>query len=267
MRISTVAAWLFVGVAIFQAEAAVAEDTPKPSAEPVEVFAAASTTNAIREIKDAFTAATGAEVQVSFGSSATLARQIANGADADVFLSADMTWADNLAEKGYVAGKRVLLGNRLVIVVPADSTLKIAEPADLLSPKVSHIALGEPSSVPAGKYAKQAFEKLGLWEQIKLKIAAADDVRNALAYVETGAAEAGVVYATDAAVSKKVKVAVQIPESLTGEIRYPIVLLKHGEQAASAKKFYDFLQSPESAHVFQKYGFSVFEDIAPTNKE
>lgn len=257
--------WCFVLIAI-QFATARAEEPGRESVKTIQVFAAASATNAIQEIERQFTANTGIEVRDSFGSSATLARQIANGADADVFLSADAKWADDLTEKELAVKKQNLLGNRLVIIVPDDSKLKIAKPEDLASATISHIAMGEPESVPAGKYAKQALIKLNLWEKLKPKVASAEDVRNALTYVETGAAEAGIVYATDAAISKNVKVAAEIPEKLTGPIRYPIVLLKHGKDTPAAVSFYKFLQSPKSLKVFQKYGFTTLAETETIDK-
>jgi molybdate transport system substrate-binding protein len=185
-----------------------------------------------------------------------LARQIVNGAEADLFLSADTQWADYVAKKDLVACKCDLLGNRLVIIVPADSQTRVAKPEDLLAAGIEHLALGEPQAVPAGRYAKLALTKLGLWDRLKDKVVSADDVRHALTYVETGSAEAGIVYATDAAISKKVKVAVELPEKLTGPIRYPLVLLKHGEGSAAAQSFYRYLSCVEAGRVFQKYGFT-----------
>lgn len=230
----------------------------------IQVFAAASTTNAIREIRLQFRGTAHIEVRANFGSSAALARQIANGADADVFISADTKWADDLAKRGLVADTQVLLGNRLVLVVPSDSQNAVTKPEDLLANSLQHIAMGDVRSVPAGMYAKKALEKLGIWNRVKSKIATANDVRNALTYVETGAAEAGFVYATDAAISKKVKVVFEVPESLTGPVRYPIVLLKReGGDAAAAKAFYEFLASPKALKVFEKFGFSVLAMDTP----
>ncbi len=223
----------------------------------VLVFAAASTTNALNEIKAQFTKETGIAVETSYASSSTLAQQVVRGAEADLFISADAQWADFLAKENQIARQQDLLGNRLVIVVPSDSKLQIKGPHDLLAAGVKHLALGETQSVPAGIYARQALTKLGLWEQIKGKVVAAEDVRQALTYVESGSAEAGIVYATDAAISKKVKVAAEIPEALTGPVRYPLVLLKHGEPSAAAEKFYRYLTSPAALEVFQKYGFTV----------
>lgn len=234
--------------------------------KPIVVLAAASTTNAIGEIARQFTKETGVEVRTSFGSSAALARQIVNGADADVFVSADIGWVDYLAKEGLVDRHRNLLGNRLVIVVSNDFKLNVSQPEDLLAVEVEHLALADPDSVPAGKYAKEALTKLGLWEQLKPKVASADDVRNALAYVETGAAEAGIVYATDVAISTKIRVAAEIAESLTGPIRYPIVLLKHGKDRSDAESFYRRLQSPESLKVFRKYGFTTLTEAEAITK-
>jgi molybdate transport system substrate-binding protein len=222
------------------------------------MFAAASTTNALNEIKAQFTHETGIAVQTSYASSSTLAEQVVQGAEADLLLSADAKWADYLAKKGQVARQQDLLGNGLVIVVPADSQIDMKKPEDLLAAAIQHLALGEPQSVPAGIYARQALTGLGLWEQLKAKIVSAEDVRHALTYVETGSAEAGIVYATDAAISKKVKVVVEIPEKLTGPIRYPLLLLKAGEGSRAAQSFYRYLTSPAAAKVFQKYGFTVF---------
>ena len=224
---------------------------------PILVFAAASTTSAVDEIRKEFTGQTGVEVQVSYASSATLAQQIALGAEAEVFLSADPQWADYLAKKGLVAQRRNLLGNRLVVVVPTDSPLKLTKLEDLATAGIEHLALGDPQGVPVGKYAKQALAKLGLWESLRPKVVSAEDARHALTYVETGAAEAGMVYATDAAISKKVKVAVAVPTELTEPIRYPVVLLKQGANHEAAKQFFGRLQSPAAANVFKKYGFTL----------
>ena len=223
----------------------------------VSVFAAASTTNALDDIKAAFTARTGTEIRTSYAASSVLAQQLENGADADLFLSADSAWADHVEGKVPVAKRRNLLGNRLVIVVPSDSKLKLAKPEDLASDKVQRLALGDPDAVPAGKYARQALTRLGIWEKLKGKIAPAEDVRHALTYVETGAAEAGIVYATDAAISKKVHVVAEIPANMTEPVRYPLVLLKRGASNPSAAAFYDYLGAPEATKVFEKYGFIV----------
>ena len=139
--------------------------------------------------------------------------------------------------------------------MPNDSKQGIKKPEDLIVKSIEHIAIGDPDSVPAGKYAKQALLKLKLWDKLKDKIVPAQDVRQALTFVETDAAEAGIVYATDAAISKKVKVAVEISENLTGPIRYPIVLLTQGKGKPEAERFFHYLNSPEAVKIFKKYGF------------
>jgi molybdate transport system substrate-binding protein len=243
--------------------AAIAGCGSKPAEKGVvTVFAAASTANALDEIKAAFAASTGAEVRSNYAASSTLAQQIAHGAEPDIFISADAKWADHVADKTPPARRRNLLGNRLVIIVPANSTIKLSKPEDLATVDLKHLALGDPEAVPAGRYAKQALTKLGLWEKLKGKVAAAEDVRHALNYVETGAAEAGIVYATDAAISQKVKVAAQIPADLTDPVRYPVLLLKRGAANKPAEAFYEYLGSPEAAKVFQKFGFAVLTEAS-----
>ncbi len=227
---------------------------------PLTLFAAASATNALDEIAAAYTKSTGTEVRTSYAASSALAQQIASGADADLFLSADLKWADYVQSKAPVARRRNLLGNRLVIVVPSDSKLEINRPADLVSDDVKHLALGDPDSVPAGRYAKQALTGLGLWEGLGGRVVPAADVRQALSYVETGAAEAGIVYATDAAVSKKVRLAVEIPAEATGPVLYPLLLLKRTTNRLSAEDFYNCLGSPEATAVFEKYGFIILRE-------
>lgn len=248
------------------AGSAVAQEATTSQTQTVLVFAAASTSDAIREIKQRYTQTSGVRVLTSYGSSATLAQQIANGADADVFVSADIQWAEHLARQGVVVQSQTILGNRLVIVVPVDSMLNVQSPKDLLDARIEHLALGDPDSVPAGKYAKQALVKLGLWERLKRKVASADNVRHALAYVETGAAEAGIVYATDAIVGKRVRVSAEIAESLTGPIRYPVALLKHGQHNTAAKSFFEHLRSPEALKTFRKYGFTPLIEAETAGK-
>ena len=235
-------------------------DSANPSGEPVVLFAAASTTGALDEIREQFKQQTGVDVKASYAASSTLAQQIIYGAAADVFVSANTQWADYLDRNALVAERRDLLGNRLVIVVPADSPLDLHKPEDLLGKEVRYLALADYTAVPAGIYAQQALTKLGLWEPLKEKVVSGADVRHALSYVETGAAEAGLVYATDAAVSTAVKVAAEIPADLTGPIRYPIVLLKHGSGKPAAESFYRYLCSPQAAATFRKHGFVVHTD-------
>jgi molybdate transport system substrate-binding protein len=234
-----------------------AGDVQANAQREVLVFAAASTTDAVDEIKRRFEQESGSSVRTSYAGSSTLAQQIFHGAGADVFISADAKWADYIEANSLAAGRRELLGNRLVVIVPKDSTLDLRKPQDLAGEAVKHLAMGDPEAVPAGIYAKQALTKLGVWEAVKAKVVAAADVRQAMAYVETGAADAGIVYATDAAVGKSIKVAVPIDPQWTGSIRYSAVLLKHGDGNPAAQAFYRHLFSPAAAEVFQKHGFIV----------
>jgi molybdate transport system substrate-binding protein len=238
----------------------VSEKTAAPAAKPVLVLAAASTTNVIDEIKAAFAKQNGVEVRSSYAASSALAQQIASGAEADVFISADLKWGEFVASKTPVARQRHLLGNRLVVIVPSDSPLKLQKIDDLTGGQVKRLALADPAAVPAGKYAKQALTKLGLWDKLQGKVASAGDVRHALAFVETGAAEAGIVYATDARVSRKVRVALDVPSELTAPVRYPALLLQHAEANPQAVAFYEYLSSPAAKRVFEAAGFEVLAD-------
>jgi len=223
----------------------------------VVLFAAASTTSALEEISRRFRREHGIVVEANYASSSTLAQQIENGAGADVFVSANENWADYLEGMGLVEKRQSVFGNRLVVIQPADAAENIGRPQDLLADWVKHLALGDPEAAPAGIYAKQALEALGLWEQLRRKVVAAPDVRHALSFVEMGAAEAGIVYATDAAISGRVKVALELAPELTDAIRYPVVLVKSGAENQAAESFYQYLSSAGAAEVFRKHGFTV----------
>lgn len=236
-----------------------------PAARTVLVFAAASTTDAVEELQALFQRQhPDVKLKASFAASSTLAKQIAAGAGADVFLSANREWADYLEKEKLVAQRHELLANRLVMIVPADSPLRIAGPQGLLDAGVRRLALADPDSVPAGIYARQALTRLDLWDKLKGKVVSGADVRHALEFVETGAAEAGIVYATDAAASKRVRVVASIDPKLSEPIVYPLVLLRKTAGAppsAAAEQCYKLLQSQEAATVFRKFGFEV-----PANK-
>ena len=230
--------------------------------QQVLVFAAASTTNAVTDICDIFNQKGGAKAVASFASSSTLAKQIENGAPADVFISANIKWMDYLAEKKMIdPDTRVdLLANRIVLIVPASSDtgeVKI-EPAFPLAERLGSgkLSMGDPDHVPAGIYARQALESLGLWEGVASKTARAKDVRAALALVERGECPYGVVYATDAAISDQVRVVGLFPESSHPPITYPVALIA-GRDNPGAQAFLELLKSPEAKAVFEKYGFSV----------
>jgi len=223
----------------------------------VIVFAATSTADATHAVAKRIRAQRGVDAKVNLASTSTLAQQVINGAEAGVLISADERWADYLQQRGRVVRRCDLLGNRMVVIVPSDSKIKITRPEDLLDPRIRHLALADPDTVPAGTYAKTALKKLGMWEQLRPKVVAATDVRQALAYVETATAEAGIVYSTDARVSSRIRVQLTLRPELTGPIRYPILLLKNGEQDPAAKVFFEYLRGPEAEQVFKQWGFEI----------
>jgi molybdate transport system substrate-binding protein len=237
---------------------------PARLAGKILVLAATSTSDAVDEIRVEFTRRHPAvTVRASFAASSALAQQIAAGAGADLFLSASSQWADFLAKRKLVARRRDLLGNRLVVILPVDSKLKIGDAQDLAQSGVRRLALADPQAVPAGIYARGALEKLQLWKKLERRVAGAADVRQALKFVETGAADAGIVYSTDAAGNPNVRVVLALAPELSEPIRYPLLLLKQAEPSAAAVAFYEFLASPAAAAVFERYGFVV---LAKTGK-
>jgi molybdate transport system substrate-binding protein len=232
---------------------------PSVFATEILVSAAASLNNVLTELGTNFQAHTGIQVEFNFDASSALARQIVAGAPADIFFSADETQMDKLAEKNLIdPSTRVSrLGNSLVVVEPKDSTLPISSASDLTNADVKQIALADPKAVPAGVYAKAWLTKLDLWPVIEPKVVPAENVRAALAAVASGNADAGVVYKTDAAISKKVKVAYEVPVAEGPKISYPMALVKGSAQPDAAKKFLAYLSSEEAGQVFLRYGFLV----------
>jgi molybdate transport system substrate-binding protein len=222
----------------------------------VRIFAAVSTKEAVEQMGRDFERETGTPVTGTFAASSTLARQIEQGADADLFLSADERWADHLADAGLVVSRRDLLGNRLVVVTPTAHPLRFARLADVGGQEVKHLALAL-DPVPAGHYAREALEKVGIWKQVQERVREAGDVRATLALVERGEADAGIVYSTDALTSKKVQVALEIPEDLHAPIRYPLVLLRRGGDSTTARALYDFLASEKARTPFRAAGFQI----------
>jgi molybdate transport system substrate-binding protein len=221
------------------------------------VLTAASAEDALREVGDLFTREHGTEVRLSAGASSRLAAQIAHDAPGDLFLSASEEWADSVRKQGYAEQSCLLLGNALVLIAPRGNPARVGRPEDLTGPAVKRLALAG-SAVPAGAYARQALKKLGLLDALEAqrRVVSGDDVRAALAYVERGEVEAGVVYATDARITDKVEVVYQFPESSHDPIRYPLVLLKAGRDREPARQFYNYLRSPQAVEVFRKYGFT-----------
>jgi molybdate transport system substrate-binding protein len=226
-------------------------------ADDVQVFAAASLTDALKEIATTYEKSCGDKILFNFAASNTLGMQIKAGAPADIFFSADEAKMNDLAKDGLIAtdSRKDLLSNSLVIVVPADSAIKLTSAAQLTDPQVKKIALGQPESVPAGVYAKAYLQKIGLWDKVSGEIVPCESVRAALAAVETGNVDAGIVYKTDALHSKKVAVAYEVPVADGPAIAYPIALVQGSRHADAAKNFLDYLSQPDSVKTFEKYGF------------
>lgn len=227
------------------------------SAAELTVFAAASLSDALQEIAPAYTKATDDTLRFNFGASGALARQIKEGAPADLIVSADELRVDQLEKAGLLlAGtRRTILANQLVVVVATENGASVAGPADLTRPEIRRIAIGEPATVPAGTYAKEYLEKLGLWTQVSGKTVPLDNVRVVLAAVEAGNAEAGVVYRTDALISKKVRVAVLVSLADGPKITYPVAVLRATKVPEPAKGFAAFLAGAEAQAVFARFGF------------
>ena len=225
-------------------------------AQAPTVLAAASLQGALDEVAASYPT----KPVIAYGASSALARQIENGAPADIFMSADLEWMDYVEKRALLAPgtRRNLLGNRLVLIAPAKQPLKL-QPAPgfpiAKALKNGRIALAEPNSVPAGKYAKAAFEKLGVWDQVAPRAAAAENVRAALALVSRGEAPLGVVYLTDAKAERAVTVAGVFPADTHPPIVYPVAALKNAKEGAA--KFLDFLSRPQSRAIFEKHGFAV----------
>jgi molybdate transport system substrate-binding protein len=234
--------------------------TSPPS--PLTVFAAASLTDAMKDISALWVKAGHAAPRMSFDSSSTLARQIQQGAPVNVFASADEKWMDFLAKADLIAAdtRHDLLGNDLVLIVPATHPIHVSigpdfDLAALLGPN-GRLSVGDPAHVPAGIYAEQALRKLGLWDKVAAHLAAAPDVRSALLLVERGESPAGIVYSTDAAVSKAVAIAGVFPDSSHDPITYPFAVTKVGD-TAEARAFLAFLATPAVREVWVKRGFKV----------
>jgi len=227
----------------------------------ITVSAAASLTDALKAIGANYEKQDGDKVAFNFGASSMLERQIEEGAPADIFFSADEAKMDALAAKDLIVkeSRKSLLSNTLVIVTSADSTLKILSPLDLTGNNVRRIALADPKAVPAGVYSKAFLEKEKLWSQIEPKVVPVDNVRAALAAVESGNIEVGMVFKTDAAISKKVKIAYEVPANTGSKISYPVAITKNAKQVESAKKFVEYLASDDAAKIFTRYGFIVLK--------
>jgi molybdate transport system substrate-binding protein len=228
-------------------------------AAEITVFAAVSLTDALKEIAGAYEKQSGDKIIFNLGASSMLARQIEEGAPADIFFSADEARMDELEKKGLIetATRKSRLGNSLVVVVAADSTVQIQSAGDLTNSGIKQIALADPRAVPAGIYAKAWLEKQQLWPAIEPRVVPAENVRAALAAVESGNVEAGVVYKTDAGISRKVRIAYEVPAADAPVITYPMALVKESKEPGAAKSFLNYLDSQKAGDTFKKFGFSL----------
>lgn len=232
------------------------------ASSPLTVFAAASLKESLDEAAAAYRQATGHEVRVSYAGSSALARQVEQGAPADAFISADLDWMDYLDKRGLIdpATRNNLLGNTLVLIAPAtgrQSPIVLRPGVDLLPALGSgRIALALTSSVPAGKYAKSAFEALGIWNALQPKVAEAENVRAALLLVARGETPLGVVYGSDARADARVKVLATFPANTHPAIVYPIARIK-ASRHPDAPGFIAWLQGDAASAIFRKHGFSL----------
>ncbi len=253
-------------VLILFAAAALAFGPAPARAEQVTVMAASSLTDAMRDLGQAWAAKGNPTPRFVFAASSALARQVEQGAPADIFASADEPWMDYLQQRHLiVAASRVSpVGNRLVLIAPLDQPngqsgeIALTPGVDLLARLGPHgrIATGDPASVPAGKYAQAALTSLGIWDRVAPRLARAENVRAALLLVERGEAPLGIVYATDAAASKGVCVVAAFPEGTHPPIAYPFALTVRGDRP-DARALLAFLVGPKAAPAYRRLGFSV----------
>lgn len=236
---------------------------PAWAQSPVTVFAAASLADALRLLGAEWAARGHPAPRVSLAASSTLARQIEQGAGADLFLSADEAWMDHLQQRNLIVPetRRSPIGNALALVSPVDQPRRVAlargtDLLALLGPR-GRLAVGDPAHVPAGRYARAALEWVGQWEALAPRLARADNVRAALLLVERGEAPFGIVYSTDAAASPGVAVAGLFPPGSHPPVTYPFALTRRAEANPAAHAFLDFLAGPEAAPIWRRLGFSL----------
>jgi molybdate transport system substrate-binding protein len=234
---------------------------PQPPRDTVTVSAAISLTEGLTAVAEEYGRREFGNVRFNFGASNVLARQIVSGAPVDVFISADDAQMDVVAAAGLLKeGSRVpLLRNQLAVVVPNDRPRTLKSIRDLTDPAFKRIAIGDPAAVPAGVYAKQYLEAQGLWKSIEPHIVPAGSVRAALSAVESGAADAGIVYRTDARLALRATVAWVVPAAEGPRIVYPGAIVKTSQTPLEAQRFLDFLRSDAAARIFERFGFSTIK--------
>lgn len=249
--------WPFFFVLVLAAQLALGSTA---AAKDIVVFAAASLKNALDDASAAYEKEAGTKALISYAASSTLAKQVESGAPADLFISADLDWMNYLQKHNLIKTETrlTLLGNKLVLIAPASSTAKIEiAPGFALGNLLGNerLAMADPSAVPAGKYGKAALQKLGVWEAVSNKVAPAEDVRSALLLVSRGETPLGIVYATDAAADKGVRIVAAFPEDSHPPIVYPAAVLASSENPPAAA-FLDYLKSDAARPFFERQGFT-----------
>jgi molybdate transport system substrate-binding protein len=242
-------------LAIMAGDSARAAEPRKPE---LLVFAAASLTDVLGELAPAFEKSSKVAVKLSFAASSVLARQIEAGGEADVFVSADQEWMDYLLARNLIdtASRRDLVGNRLVLIAPADSKLELRiAPGFGLATALGkgRLSTGDPDTVPVGRYARSALTNLGVWDELQDRLVRADNVRSALLFVARGEVPLGIVYATDAVVDRDVRIVDTFPANTHAPITYPAASIRGANPAAAA--FLEFLASEPARPTWRKFGF------------
>ncbi|CAN5708508.1 molybdate ABC transporter substrate-binding protein [soil metagenome] len=234
--------------------------TPQQAKGPILVSAAISLTDALEEIEKAYRTAGGGPVRFNFAASNVLARQIGNGAPADMFISADEVQMNYADAAGAVdsSTRRSLLTNRLAIVTPRGRTVRFSDARGLLDDSIRRIAVGDPAAVPAGAYARRYLQEQGLWDVLQSRLVPLASVRSALSAAESAAVDAAIVYESDAAASSKVQLAYVVPRDAGLNIVYPAAITTQSNNRAAALRFLAFLQGPQAREIFERYKFGVF---------
>jgi molybdate transport system substrate-binding protein len=252
--------FLAIGCAGNKNEAPNVTVTPNATTEIITVSAAASLTDAFKDIASQFEKEnSGTNVSLNFGSSGNLRMQIEGGAPVDVFASADESQMNKLANKSLIvnSSRKDFARNSLVLIVPESSTLNITGVKDLTDPKVQKISIGNPDTVPVGKYAHLALTEAGLWSQLENKMVPAGDVKQVLTYVERGEVDAGFVYTTDAKIAAPGTIKIVTNVSVSTPVTYPIAVISSSKHKENAQKFLDFVIGKEGQKILKKYGFAV----------
>jgi molybdate transport system substrate-binding protein len=243
--------WIFTCMVMLSAS------TLRTGAAELRILAAASLSNVLNEMAPIYQQATGNTLVFSFGASGTFARQLQEGAPADGIISADELRVNQLEAAGLLLenSRRILVENTLVLITAADHGAAIPEPSRLTDASIRYLAIGEPSTVPAGTYAKAFLQKQNLWQPLQGKLIPLDNVRAVLAAVESGNADAGFVYRTDAMISKKVHIAYEVLRDQGERILYPAAVVKTSKQQAQALHLIEFLAGDQAQETWTKFGF------------